>query len=91
MIEVATDAGIPVIPTIMTDVIDYHADTLSVPQRAAQAGVKQLVYYHLVPVPLNGLAERIFRRGLPDEVILARDLHQFDLPPESDEIIIHEP
>jgi ribonuclease Z len=91
MIETGTKAGIPVIPTIMTDVIDYHADATTLPSRAAEAGINQLVFYHMVPVPANALAARMFLRGLPDSVILAQDLHTFDLPPESNDIIIHEP
>ncbi len=91
MIETATALKIPVVPQIMADVIEYHADSLSLPTRAADAGIKQLVYYHLVPAPANGLAEKIFARGLPADIILARDLHTFDLPANSAEIIIHEP
>jgi hypothetical protein len=33
----------------------------------------------------------MFMRGLPDDVILTRDLHTFDLPADSDEIRITEP
>jgi hypothetical protein len=33
----------------------------------------------------------MFLRGLPDDVILARDLHTFDLPVGSSEIRISEP
>ncbi|MDP6376590.1 MAG: MBL fold metallo-hydrolase [Pseudomonadales bacterium] len=91
MIETAGEAGIPVIPTIMTDVIDYHADVTTLPAQAAAAGVEQLVLYHMVPVPANALATKMFLRGLPDTVIAARDLHTFDLPPDSTHIIIHEP
>jgi len=90
MIEAATDLGRPA-AEIMTDVIDYHADATLLPPRAAEAGVKRLVLYHLVPAPPNSLAERIFQRGLPDDVILARDLHTFDLPAGSSEIRIREP
>ena len=75
----------------MTDVIDYHADVTSLPARAAEAGIKRLALYHLVPVPPNALTERMFLRGLPDDVILTRDLHTFDLPADSDEIRITEP
>ncbi len=91
MIEGATSANVPIMPQIMNDVIDYHADTLSLPDAAAAAGIKQLVYYHLVPAPPNSIAEAIFRRGLPDSVILAKDLHTFDLPTGSSDIIVHEP
>jgi ribonuclease Z len=91
MIEVATQLDVPVLPTIMTDVIDYHADSLSLEDRAEAAGIRQLAYYHLVPVPPNALAEKIWSRGLSPETLLVRDLHTFDLPPNSEEIIIREP
>ncbi|MEM1435030.1 MAG: MBL fold metallo-hydrolase [Pseudomonadota bacterium] len=91
MIEIATENEVPVLPTIMTDVIDYHADSLSLEDRAAAAGIRQLAYYHLVPAPPNALAEKIFARGLADSTLLVRDLHTFDLPPDSDAIIISEP
>lgn len=91
MISVAQKLDVPVMPTIMTDVIDYHADSLSLEARAADAGVRQLAYYHLVPVPVNGLAEKMFARGLSSDTLLVRDLHTFDLPPDSTEIHIHEP
>ena len=91
MIDAARAANVPVMPAIMTDVIDYHADSLSIEARAAQAGVRQLAYYHMVPVPANGLTERIFARGLERDTLLVRDLHTFDLPPNSTEIHIREP
>ena len=90
MIEAATELGLPS-AQIMIDVIDYHADVSSLPERAADAGIKQLALYHMVPAPPNKLVEGMFRRGLPDDVILTRDLHTFDLPADSDEIRITEP
>ena len=91
MIAAATEANVPVLPTIMTDVIDYHADTLTLEARAQQAGIGLLAYYHLVPAPPNSLAEQIFARGLSDDTLLVKDLHTFDLPAGSDEIRIREP
>ena len=91
MIAVATELGVPVLPKIMTDVIEYHADSLSLEQRAAAAGVRQLALYHLVPVPANALAEKMFARGLSADTLVVRDLHTFDLPPDSTDIIIREP
>ena len=90
MIETATELNVPVIPTIMKDVIDYHADTRSLPERAKAAGVKQLAFYHMVPVPVNAIAEDMFLRDIPSDVIVTKDLHTFDLPGNSDAIIIHE-
>ena len=91
MIETATDLNIPVIPTIMKDVIDYHADTMSLPEQAARAGIKQLALYHMVPVPTNSVAEKMFVRGLPKDVILVKDLHSFELPANATGIHVHEP
>ena len=91
MIEIATEVGVPRLPTIMHDVIEYHADATTLPTRSAEAGIKQLVFYHMVPVPMNALAANMFLRDLPDSIILANDLHTFDLPPDSTDIIIHEP
>ena len=91
MIETASQLNIPVIPTIMTDVIDYHAETTSLPARAAAAGIKQLAFYHMVPVPQNALAEKMFLRDLPADVILTSDLHTFDLPANSSDIHIYAP
>lgn len=91
MIAAGKEAGLPIMPRIMTDVIDYHADTRTLPEQAAAAGVKQLVLYHMVPVPPNALAANMFLRDLPDSVLLAQDLHHFDLPPNSTDIVIHEP
>jgi len=89
MIEVATELGRGS-AQIMTDVIDYHADVTSLPERVAKAGIRQLALYHMVPAP-PGPAEGIFLRGLPDDVILTQDLTTFDLPADSDEIRITEP
>ena len=91
MIETAEANQIPILPTIMRDVIDYHADSLTLEEPARAAGIKQLAYYHLVPVPRNALAERIWARGLSADTLLVKDLHTFDLPPNSEEIIIREP
>lgn len=91
MIAAATELNVPVMPTIMTDVIDYHADARTLETRAAEAGVRQLVLYHLVPVPANALAEKMFARDLADDTVLANDLLTFDMPPDSEEIRIREP
>ncbi len=91
MIEVARANNVPRLPTIMEDVIDYHADSTRLEERAREAGITQLAYYHLVPVPANALAEKMFARGLSPDTLLVRDLHTFDLPSGSEEIIIREP
>jgi hypothetical protein len=37
---------------------------------------------------MNSLTETMFLRGLSDKTLLAYDLQVFELPPESDEVII---
>ena len=91
MIATANELKIAVTPTIMSDVIDYHADTTSLPARATLAGAKQQVFYHMVPVPGNALTEKMFVRGLLPDTVIARDLHTFDLPANSSEILVIEP
>ena len=81
-------AGLSSVAQIVTDVIDYHADTLTLEEGANAAGVELLVLYHLVPTPLNDMTESMFKRGLGDSTLLAHDLQTFELPAQSDEIII---
>ena len=45
---------------IVTDVIDYHASTASLIELSAQSDVDMVAYYHLVPVPPNSIAERLY-------------------------------
>ena len=91
MINTAEAANVPVLPQIMRDVIDYHADASLLPREAEKAGIRQLVFYHMVPVPANAIAAQIFMREIPDTVIMAKDLHTFDLAPNSEQVLVHEP
>ena len=91
MIAAAKANNVPVMPTIMTDVIDYHADTHTLPQRAKDAGIRRLAFYHMVPVPAMSVAEDMFLRGLPNDVTLVDDLQRFVLPAGSSDIILLDP
>lgn len=91
MIAAAEAASVPVMPTIMKDVIDYHADSTSLEARAAEAGVAQLALYHLVPAPISPLASKLFKRGLSPDIIIASDLQTFDFTTGSKEIVIQNP
>ncbi|MYE80638.1 MAG: MBL fold metallo-hydrolase [Gammaproteobacteria bacterium] len=71
---------------ILRDVLDYHAHTDELVALAERAGVRQLALYHLVPAPANAFMEDVFRRGLPDEVILTVEGMRFELPVGSDEV-----
>jgi ribonuclease Z len=50
-----------------------------------------VAFYHLVPVPLNVVLEDVFKRGMPDNFLLAEDLMSFELPIGSDEIVVNRP
>lgn len=91
MIATGKELNVPRMPTVMEDVIDYHADSTTLAERAEQAGIKQLALYHLVPAPANALAKKMFLRDLPPSIILASDLQTFDLPPDSTELQIYDP
>ncbi len=62
---------------IMHDIPSYHTSPVDAARIANEAGVKLLVYTHLLPVLPNGLAERLFLRGVydvrSDGVIIGRD------------------
>jgi ribonuclease Z len=87
-VDALAAAGRSRVSQVVSDVHDYHADSRTLEAAAEEAGIAQLVLYHLVPTPANGLAETMFRRGLKDDTILANDLQVFDLPLNSDQIIL---
>ena len=55
MIAVTQEAGRDRLAQIFTDVMDYHADEQNLEVMSEQANIKQLVLYHLVPIPINGM------------------------------------
>ena len=76
---------------IVADVMDYHASTDSLIELGEQSNVDMVAFYHLVPVPLNVVLEDVFKRGMPDNFLLAEDLMSFELPIGSDEIVVNRP
>tara|TARA_B100000768_G_scaffold168096_1_gene172686 strand:+ start:111 stop:1151 length:1041 start_codon:yes stop_codon:yes gene_type:complete len=77
--------------TIVSDVHDYHAHSTNLEAQSKKAGIKQLAFYHMVPVPTMPLIEKIFQRGISSDVILTKDLMTFQMLAGSEEIIITEP
>lgn len=73
---------------ILRDVLDYHAHTDGLVSLAERAGVRLLALYHLVPAPANAFMEDVFRRGLPDDVVLTVEGMRFELPVGSDAVTI---
>ncbi len=76
---------------IVHDVMDYHASTDSLIELGAKSNVDMVAFYHLVPVPPTSLLKDVFLRGAPANFLLTEDLVWFELPLDSDEIIVNHP
>jgi ribonuclease Z len=76
---------------IVADVLDYHASTDSLVELGQKSEVDMVAFYHLVPTPANAVVENVFLRGAPDNFLLTEDLMWFELPSESDEIVVNRP
>jgi ribonuclease Z len=76
---------------VMHDIPDYHATPVDAAEVANEAGVKLLVYTHIVPRLPNALAERVFLRGVSgvrsEGVTLGYDGLYLELPAGSDKIV----
>ncbi|MES2883380.1 MAG: MBL fold metallo-hydrolase [Pseudomonadota bacterium] len=83
----AKDTGAANIEQISHDILNYHTTPVEAAEMAQAAGVKQLLFYHLVPVlPLKRL-EPIFLRGVSKtfdgDVTVGKDRTWVNLPPNS--------
>lgn len=76
---------------IVSDVMDYHASAESLIQLGEKSNVDMVAFYHLVPVPPNSVVKDVFLRGAPDNFLLTEDLMWFELPIDSDEIVVNYP
>ena len=91
MIDAAAAAGQQRAKKIITDVIDYHADATKLQQLADDAGIRMLLFYHLVPSLENPIIEAFFARNLSGDSRIAEDLMVVELPINSDTIKIRSP
>ena len=77
---------------IMHDIQDYHIDPAEAATVANDAGVKLLVFYHLLPAPDNFLARRLFahdvRRVRRGDWTIADDGSLYTLPAGSSDVRI---
>ena len=64
--KIAAEANRPLIAKIMTDIPDYHMTPVQAAEVAKEAGVKKLVYIHVVPPLTNFLLERMYLEGVKD-------------------------
>lgn len=76
---------------IVADVMDYHASAESLIELGKKSNVDMVAFYHLVPVPPNPLLEDVFLRGAPENFLLTEDLMWFELPIDSDDIVVNGP
>lgn len=86
----AAQAGAANIEQITRDILNYHTTPVEAAQVAQAAGVKQLVFYHVVPpLPLR-LLERRFVKGVAEifhgGVTVGRDGTWIRLPRDSDAV-----
>lgn len=76
--------------TITRDILDYHASPEDAARSAQVAGVKQLVFSHLVPAIPNAFFYPAFlgdaARHFDGEITVGEDGMVFSLPPDSSEI-----
>lgn len=79
LINAAESAGRDRMAKIMHDVIDYHADLDKLQEASRAANVQQLVLYHMVPTPVNGILERIWLTDLEGNTVMADDGMAFEL------------
>ena len=87
----AAKAGKAQVAQILKDVLSYHAHTQDIAEAARAADVKQLAFYHMVPPPRTPEAESLFMEGVPSDVLLTEDLMWFELPRDSEELIVTRP
>jgi len=62
--RVAKEADQSSLSKIFTDITDYHLTPLQAAEIAQKAGVKKLVFYHVVPPPTNFILKRRYLKGV---------------------------
>jgi len=88
----ATSVGRSGTAAIMHDIEDYHITPEQAAVIANEAGVKLLVYYHLLPSPDGLIPRRLFTAGVndvrPGGWTIADDGSLYTLPIGSEEVVI---
>jgi len=86
--RVAKEADQPSLSKIFTDITDYHLTPVQAAEIAQKAGVKQLVFYHVVPPPTNFILKRRYLQGVKDvydgDVLIGEDGMTFLLEPNQE-------
>ena len=83
--RVASDVNQPSMSKIFTDITDYHLTPVQAAGIAQKAGVKKLVFYHVVPPPTNFILKRRYLEGVDDvysgDIEIGEDGMTFNLEP----------
>lgn len=61
----------------LREILDYHSSTIDAAQTAARAGVKTLVFTHMMPTPMRGAEQEWIDEATPHfdgEIVLGTDL-----------------
>ena len=89
--DTATELGLVFLAGLMTDLTKLHASPMQAAQVAQSAGVKHLLYYHVIPPLIAPGQGRLFLDGaqnvFPDYTI-GRDGVIITLPANSDQVIV---
>lgn len=79
---------------VMHDIVGAHSTPVQAAEIANEAGVKLLVYSHIVPRLPNVIAKRVFLRGVSDVrkdgLLIAWDGLHLELPAGSEKIVTHD-
>jgi ribonuclease Z len=90
MTEATAEAGVANLSQITRDILNYHTTPVQAAEIARDAGVRHLVFYHIVPALPFRPMERMFVKGVSDVyeggVTVARDGTWIKLPANSDAI-----
>lgn len=90
--KVTGESGRPRVSRIMHDIQSYHVSPTEAATMANAAGVKLLVFYHLLPAPDNAVLRSVFTRGVDDvrkgRWDLSRDGSLYTLPVGSSDVLI---
>ncbi|MCE9648409.1 MAG: MBL fold metallo-hydrolase [Parvibaculum sp.] len=81
----------PRLSKMLNDTINYHTSPVEAAEIAKAAGVKLLVYSHIVPPLVNALSEKMFMRGVAEargdgDVRIGHDGMLISLPAGSDKV-----
>lgn len=83
--RVAAEVDQAALSKIFTDITDYHLTPVQAAEIAQKAGVKKLVFYHVVPPLTNFILKRRYLKGVDDaysgDVAIGEDGMTFTLAP----------